>query len=170
MTMGTNTSLPQGLATNSSGRAATNESMQIVAICLVHNEDIFLDRVVRNISAVCDRILIADHQSTDGTARIGQEWQSRLASVTYRRIRLPSESHEMIRPFANTRTWVFPVDGDEIYDPAGLERMRTSIMSGACDAHRQVYGNVLHCTSLDMTCKTASGYLAPPSRSMMTVS
>ena len=149
-----------------SGPGAAGGSARIVAICLVRNEDRFIDRVIRNIAPACDEILIADHQSTDETATIARRWAETDARVRYRRIRHPSESHEMIRVFANTPTWVFPVDGDEVYDPDRLQEFFRALRAGRYDQYRQIYGHVLHCTRLDESACAASGYLAPPSRSM----
>ena len=41
--------------------------MQIVGVMLVHNEDEFVERALRNAAPFCDRFHVADHMSTDGT-------------------------------------------------------------------------------------------------------
>src|SRR5688572_8109899 len=91
---------------------------------LVRNEDRFLRRAALNILGFCDRILIADHQSQDATPEICEELAKQSPKFEIYRIRDPRESHEMLVPLANTNTWVFGVDGDEIYDPTGLEKVR----------------------------------------------
>ena len=139
---------------------------QIVAIMLVQNEDLFLRRAALNILGFCDRILIADHQSQDGTPEICEELARMSSKFEIYRIRDPRESHEMLVPLANTKTWVFGVDGDEIYDPAGLAKVRARLTAGEWDKWWVVFGNVLNCDSLDETAKTASGWFAPPCRSM----
>ncbi|HMP77515.1 MAG TPA: glycosyltransferase family 2 protein [Kiritimatiellia bacterium] len=143
-----------------------NEPAQIVGLCLVHNEDRFLRDALRNALALCDRLIVADHQSTDRTAAIAREWAARDARVEYVALASPPDSQDLLRPFLNTRTWIFGVDGDEVYDPAGLARLRETLRAGHYDAYRQVYGNVLHCTALDAETGVARGHLAPPSRSM----
>ena len=40
---------------------------EIIGIALVRNEDIFVERALRNTIDFCDRLIVADHQSTDGT-------------------------------------------------------------------------------------------------------
>ncbi|MEI9897647.1 MAG: hypothetical protein WDN28_28255 [Chthoniobacter sp.] len=40
------------------------ETAQIVGITLVRNEDVFVERAVRNAIDFCDRLIIADHYST----------------------------------------------------------------------------------------------------------
>ncbi|MEI9897648.1 MAG: hypothetical protein WDN28_28260 [Chthoniobacter sp.] len=47
--------------------------------------------------------------------------------IELRRITEARESHFLINGFAGTRTWIFAVDGDEIYDPAGLAKLREGV-------------------------------------------
>jgi hypothetical protein len=61
---------------------------------------------------------------------------------------------------------VFGVDGDEVYDPGGLARLRVRLAAGEFAPWWVIFGNVLHCTGLDVPEATARGYLSPPSRSM----
>lgn len=140
---------------------------QIVAICLVRNEERFLDQVLRNILPFCDRILVADHQSGDRTFEIAQARAARDARIECRRIAHPRESHDMIAPYINTPTWIFAVDGDEIYDPERLAAFRAELLAGRYDTYWRIIGNALNCTGLDLTAGTADGYLSPPSRSIV---
>lgn len=133
---------------------------------LVRNEDRFLRRAALNIADFCDRILIADHQSQDATPEICAELARTSPKFEIHRIRDPRESHELLVPFANTETWVFGVDGDELYDPAGLAKVRARLHAGEWRQWWVVFGNVLNCDALDETAGTASGWLAPPCRSM----
>ena len=139
---------------------------QIVGIMLVKNEDLFLRRALSNILGFCDRIIIADHQSTDATFEIAQEVARTSPKVEAHRIRDPQESNDMLTPFVSTSTWVFGVDGDEIYDVAGLARTREQLAQGLWKEWWVVFGNVLNCAELDETQRIARGWLAPPCRSM----
>ncbi len=139
---------------------------RIVGICLVRNEEIYLGQMLANIYEFCDEILIADNGSTDSTWRIATEWAQKRPKIQCRQIRHPSESHRMIEPFVNTPTWVFGVDGDELYDPCGLESFRKEIAAGLYDPYWMVSGGVLNCTRIDKGLKTAQGYLSPPSRNI----
>ena len=139
----------------------------IIGIALIRNEDIFVERAMRNVLPFCDQLIIADHNSEDGTYGI----LSRLAAefpekIRLRRIADTRESHFLINGYAGSRTWIFAVDGDEIYDPAGLTRLRTEVLSGEYDDWWLVFGNVLNCTAVDPVKAVATGYLAPPCRSM----
>lgn len=142
------------------------DACKIVGICLVRNDDRFLDQVIRNALAFCDELILADHGSTDGTADICRKWKDQEPRVSYHRIAHPSESHELIRPYAGTRTWVFGVDGDELYEPDRLQLLRTQIQSGRFAETWQVMGKVLHCVSYDEDNGVAAGYLARPARPM----
>lgn len=137
---------------------------KIVGICLVHNDDIFLRRALLNALPFCDRLLVADHQSTDGTAEICEEMASSDSRLEYRRISKPPQSHEWIENLAGKDNWIFGVDGDEIYDPIRLAEFREEILSGKYNDYWQILGNVLHCEHLEGV--HASGYLARPARSM----
>jgi glycosyltransferase involved in cell wall biosynthesis len=144
-----------------------SDSPKIVGITLLRNEDIFVERVIRNAIGFCDLLIIADHGSSDGTfaivSRLAAEFPDKIQLV---RIKEARESHFLVNGYANSRTWIIAVDGDEIYDPAGLAHLRAEILAGKYDATWQVFGNVLNCVSADENLGQATGYLAPPCRSM----
>tara|TARA_B110000305_G_C19276329_1_gene557035 strand:- start:30 stop:806 length:777 start_codon:yes stop_codon:yes gene_type:complete len=132
----------------------------------VKNEDIYLSRAINNIIEFSDDIIIADNNSSDQTGSIAKHLSAINAKVQYHCIDDPSVSHDLILPYVGTDTWIFAVDGDEIYDPFGLVKLREEIRNGNYKDYLMVYGNVLHCTELDLINKNAMGYLARPSRSM----
>ena len=137
---------------------------QIVGIVLVRNEDLHIERALRNVLEFCDTIEVADHGSTDRTPAILAELAAAHPKIRVRRIADARESNEMLQPYVSTPTWIFGVDGDEIYDPAGLARFREELFAGRYDRWWVVFGNVFNCVELDG--KSARGYLAPPCRSM----
>ena len=139
---------------------------QIVVLVLVRNEDIHVRHAVENVTAFCDRILLADHGSTDETPRILRDLAQRHAHAEYFPITNPRESHELIKSYAGSDTWIFGVDGDEIYDPAGLAKMRADLFAGRYDDAWMILGNVLNCDLVDRERKSAAGWLAPPCRSI----
>ena len=139
---------------------------RIVGMVLVHNEDLHVAHAVENIASFCDRLILCDHRSSDGTVPILEELVARFPHAELHRISHPSESHDLLKPLAGTRTWVFAVDGDEIYDPALLGAFRPRLLGGEFDDIWRMKGNVLHCTELAPDQSTASGYMSPPSRSM----
>jgi hypothetical protein len=133
---------------------------------LVHNEDVFVERALRNAAGFCDRIHVADHMSTDATWDIVSRLADELDHVDAVRVRSTGDSHALVEGYAGTDTWVFGVDGDELYDPAGLMRFREQLEQGAFDDFFSLKANVLNVVELDRERRTASGYLAPPSRSV----
>ena len=139
---------------------------QVVGIMLVKNEDLFIERVLRNVLEFCDKIIVADDRSTDRTTEILKTLAAQHPKIEYHRLKTVRESHALVASYAGTPSWVFAVDGDEIYDPAGLAGFRRGLLDGRYDAWWQVFGNVLNCTALDVPGRTAKGHLAPPCRSM----
>ena len=139
---------------------------QIVGIVLVRNEDLFIDNAIRNIADFCDRIHVVDHVSTDGTWDVLLRLASEYEHLNVQRLTHAGESHRLIEPYAGTPTWVFGVDGDELYDPARLESFREDLLRGAYDHAFKVASNVINCVELDREAHTATGYPSPPSRSI----
>lgn len=149
------------------GTPAKEAVTQIVGIVLVRNEDRFVRRAVENIRDFCDRILLVDNGSRDGTLAILKEFTaSDPERISLHPAGHPRESHDLLKPYAGTATWVFAVDGDEIYDPEGLKSFRHRILSGEFDSHWMILGNVHHCDSLDFESGFAEGYSTPPGRSI----
>ncbi len=82
-----------------------------------------------------NRIVIADHRSTDGTAAIARQFCARHSAAGYHRIRHPAQSHDLIKGFAGEKVWMFGVDGDEIYEPDRLAVLRGHLLSGKYDGY-----------------------------------
>lgn len=145
---------------------STIPNTKIIGISLIRDEDVFIERVLKNVYDFCDKILVADNCSTDKTGEIVKGLAKTNPKIEYHRIQSCSESHQMIEKYAGTNTWVFGLDGDEIYDPAGMLKMREDLLAGKYDGWWVIFGNVLNCVSLDLENMRAEGYLAPPCRSM----
>jgi glycosyltransferase involved in cell wall biosynthesis len=141
--------------------------VQIVGVSLVRNEDRFLRRALLNVASFCDRLFVADHMSSDRTADVLAELASDLDHLEVRRVRHAAESHLFVERLAGTETWVLSVDGDELYDPAGLELLRAALESGEYDGTFRLRPAGLHCDFLDEEKGVAAGYLSPPSRPLV---
>lgn len=137
---------------------------RVVASVLVRNEDVFIEQAIRNVTASCDRILAVDHMSSDETWEILLSLAEEYDHVEVRRARNARVSHELLEPYVGTNTWVLRVDGDELYDPRGLEMLRIGLDEGEYAGAFRILGNVLHAVDLDRELAKASGYLSPPSR------
>jgi len=140
---------------------------RILGIVLVRNEDRFVRQAVSNILGFCDRILLVDNGSRDQTPLILRELASENPEkASFHAIRHPRESHDLLKPHAGTPTWIFAVDGDEIYDPEKLELFRHRLLSGEFNNHWMILGNVHHCDSLELGAGFAQGYATPQARSI----
>lgn len=137
---------------------------RIVGSLLIKNEDIYIERVIRNIAEFCDQIIVSDDQSEDKTLEIVDRLLQEFRQLEVRRIAGPPESALALEPYFDTPTWIFAVDGDEIFDPTGLKTMRQRLLQGEFDKDWCVFPNALYCTSIDLTKHKARGHLAPPSR------
>ena len=137
---------------------------QLVAVFLVRDEDAFVERAIRNVAHVCDRMYAFDHLSSDGTAEILRGLSHELDHLVVRRTSDAGDSHRAIEGYAGTRTWVLGVDGDELYDPAGLAELKKRLEDGLYDDAFHLKGHVLNCTELDEEAGRAAGHMAPPSR------
>ena len=119
-----------------------------------------------NILDFCDEVIVTDNISTDRTFDLCKGLAERFSKIKLKRIHHPREAAILLEPYFGTNTWIFGVDGDEIYDPEGLHFMREYLLRGDFSREWCIFGNVLNVTSLDLKKKKAFGHLAPPSRSM----
>jgi hypothetical protein len=142
----------------------SDASPRIVGSLLVRNEDVFVERALRNVAAFCDRIHVLDHMSSDRTWEILVGLAAELDHVELVRSKDTGDAHRVLEPYAGTPTWVIGVDGDELYDPTGLARLRGELVAGAHDDVFRIKAHVLNCVSIDDGAGTATGYMAPPSR------
>ena len=138
--------------------------MLVVGSVLVRNEDVFVEQAIRNAARFCDRIHAVDHMSSDRTTEILRYLADEFDHLDVRRARHARVSQEVLEQYMGTDTWVLRVDGDELYDPRGLGRMRERLEAGEHAGVFRVLGNVLHAVEVDAGEKTAAGYLSPPSR------
>lgn len=145
-------------------RAVSSGRVRIVGSVLVHNEDLFVERAIRNAAGFFDRIHAFDHVSTDGTWDVLRTLAQEYDHLEVKRTRNSGDAHASLAGYAGTRTWVLGVDGDELYDPQGLARLREALLAGEHADVFRMKAHVLNCEELDAERRTASGWLAPPSR------
>lgn len=139
--------------------------MKLVGIMLVRNEDIFVEWAIRNALPACDNFIVANHRSLDRTAEILQALREEFGDrIQVHHIRKSDNSHDLIRKYAGSQTWILGVDGDEIYDPHGLLRLREKLLAGEYADSWVLFGGVLNVRKLDG--QSAFGHLSPPCRSM----
>ena len=139
-------------------------SWRLVGCVLVRNENVHVEQAIRNVAGACERIHAVDHFSDDGTWEILRRLAREYDHLDVRRSPRASTSHDLLERYAGTRTWVLGVDGDELYDPDGLERLRDALAAGAHADVFRLKGHVLNCDALDAESGRAWGWMAPPSR------
>jgi len=139
---------------------------RVVGMVLVKNENLFIEKVVRHIAGFCDEVLLADHESDDGTTEILEKLAAEFPHIHLHRIQYASESHDLLQSYVNTPTWIFGVDGDELYDPVQLAAFRQRLNAGEFDSWWMIFGNVLNCEEWQPEIQRAAGFLSPPCRSM----
>lgn len=138
--------------------------MKIVGISLIKNEDLYIEQVLKNTLDFCDEIIVLDNMSEDKTYDIVEKMSRGNQKIKLFRIEDFKKSHKFIEKYANTETWIFRIDGDEIYDPKGLERLHREVLDGNYQNFWRIEGNSLNCREIDKTQKIAKGYLSPPSK------
>lgn len=140
--------------------------MKIVGIFMVKNEDVYIEQAVRNVAEFCDIVYVDDNESSDQTPEILARLAKEFDHIHVRTITDTKQSNDNLVQYFDTDTWVFAVDGDELYDPQGLRDMRTRLEEGEFDDSWMIYGNCIHVTKFDNASKVATGFLSPPSKSM----
>ncbi len=139
---------------------------RIVGIALLRNEEHFATWALANAAGFCDELLVVDNGSTDATPQRVEALRSRLPGLTVHRTEDPNTSHRFIQDHAGQDVWVFGVDGDEVYDPGGLTRLRSRILDGEFDGWWRLAGHMLHATRVDVEEGRAEGYTTPPTPSV----
>jgi glycosyltransferase involved in cell wall biosynthesis len=135
---------------------------RIVGIVLVQNEESFVTWAIGNAIDFCDEWLVIDNSSRDRTPD-----RLRALAAAYPKIRLIEDTradgtNRHLQPYIGEDVWVFGLDGDEIYDRAGLMRLRAKLLAGECDRYWSVTGHSLHVQSIDLSGQTATGHVTPP--------
>jgi Glycosyl transferase family 2 len=139
---------------------------RIVGVCLLRNEEHFVVWSLMNIASFCDEILVLDNMSEDRTPELLDELSTRLGHLRVVEVEDAYDTHKYVEDLAGGDFWVFGVDGDEIYDPAGLARLRPRILAGEFNDYWRIYGHAFHVVDFDWAALTAFGYGQPEARSI----
>lgn len=133
--------------------------MEVVAAMMVKNEDIFIGQAIRNIKQGIDRLIVIDTGSIDHTLEMVELETQGLQTEIHRNVDLLN-THGYVEQFCNTDTWVFGVDGDEIYHP-DIVPFLDDLRSGLYEDHYLIRGHYFHAEMI--TGDKALGYFGPPS-------
>ncbi|MFY0613832.1 MAG: glycosyltransferase family 2 protein [Hyphomicrobiaceae bacterium] len=139
---------------------------KIVGVCLVKNEEHFVGWALSNAADFCDEILVMDNRSQDRTRSILEALAGKHGHIRILDVDDANKTHAHVEHLAGTDTWVFGIDGDEIYDRDGLARLRPRILSGEFDDYWRVFGHTIHTRTFRQAQQTASGYIPPDARSI----
>ena len=134
---------------------------QIVGICLVKNEEHFIAWVLLNAVEFCDKILVIENQSEDRTPIIVKQIASQYNHVELISVKDGNNTHKYVEKYAGTSTWIFRIDGDEVFDPLALQRMRKRLLSGEFDNYWLVAASTLHVLGIDFSESIAYGFSPP---------
>jgi glycosyltransferase involved in cell wall biosynthesis len=138
--------------------------MEIIGICLIKNEDIYIERVLKNVVNFCDKIRVIDNGSEDNTVDIVKKTMKKFSNISLEHIKNVNKTHSLVEKYVGEDTWLFGVDGDEIYDSEALSSLRPKILNGEYQKYWMLKGYFYHLVELDLKNKNGVGYLAPPSK------
>lgn len=137
-----------------------------MGLFLVKNEEYSIEWAISNVLDFCDRIIVCDNGSTDRTMEIVEQLANQHAKIECHHISNARDSHTFIESYAGTSTWVFAVDGDEIYDPVGLRALRADLLQGKYADQFKLLGYSMHTCKLAVEQQEAEGYLGPPAKTV----
>jgi hypothetical protein len=139
------------------------DQAQIVGITLVRDEDLFVERAVRNVVDFCDEVIVIEHRSIDDTPAILARLAREDSRIRVHAVSDPRRSHAFVTPYVGRPVWVVGFDGDQLFDPAGLASLRRPLLDGELDSFWSLPGRGFNCLALDPA-GSARGHHAPPSR------
>ena len=139
---------------------------EIIGICLIKNEDLYIKNIINNIYDFCDKIIILDNMSTDNTNEIINKLknQEKLNKIRIHNVERALKTNEYIQKYVGRKAWIFGVDGDELYDKNRLKIFRKELKSGKYNDYWRICGSQLNVYDLNLNKKKAEGFLCPPSR------
>lgn len=138
-----------------------SEPRRIIGVALLRNEEYFAFWALSNAVEFCDELIVLDNRSTDGTRAKLAAFSALHSNVRVHRTEDPNTSHRYVQGYAGQNVWVFGVDGDEIYDPVGLARLRSRILGGEFDEYWTVSGYMLHAVEVNLSTGRALGHTNP---------
>ena len=136
----------------------------IVGICLVKNEEHFIAWALMNAVEFCDKILVLDNMSEDRTYEIVSTIAKEHGHVEVIRVKDGNNTHRYIEEYAGKPVWVIKIDGDEIFSPSGLSKLKNRLYAGEFDNFWMIEASTLHTTGIEFEAGKAFGYTQPAAR------
>jgi hypothetical protein len=135
-------------------------------VSLLRNEDLVAAWALGNVVDFCDHLLVIDNNSSDRTRAIVDALARAHSHVEVVSAPDAYDTHRFVEPWAGRDLWVLGVDGDEIYDRAGLARFRERLLCGAFDDAWAIAGATLHLAGGDIAKGAGCGFTTPDSRAV----
>jgi hypothetical protein len=141
---------------------------KVVSVSLVKNEDLWIRHALISAAPICDEFLILDNMSDDSTKLEVDSAMDYLGidndQYRYIQVKDPTDTNQYLQEYCGTNTWIFGVDGDEVYDPKGLDLLRKTIDSNLLNDYHRIQGHAINVCKIDGP--FLQGYLAPPARTI----
>ena len=136
----------------------------IVGICLVKNEENFVAWALMNAIEFCDKILVLDNMSEDRTYEIVSTIAKEHDHVEVIRVKDGNNTHRYIEEYAGKPVWVIKIDGDEIFSPSGLSKLKNRLYAGEFDNFWMIEAPTLHAIGISFEAGKAFGYTQPAAK------
>ncbi len=131
---------------------------KIVGVMLIKNEDLYIERVINNVIDFCDELMVLENYSSDKTFEIISILAEKTSKIKIIRVTDALDTHKYIEPYVRTDTWIFRIDGDELYDSNRLLSLKVDLLSGQYDSWLTIGCPCLNVERLDLFKKTATGH------------
>ena len=139
----------------------------IVGVCLVKNEQNFVAWALMNAVEFCDKILVLDNMSEDRTYEIVCTIAKEHDHVEVIRVKDGNNTHQYIEEYAGKPVWIIKIDGDEIFAPSGLSKLKNRLHAGEFDNFWKIEASILHIIGIQFEVGKAFGYTQPAARGCM---
>ncbi len=106
--------------------------VRIIGALRVKNESRWLARVLESIEPLCDDCFVFDDHSEDTTPQIASEFGANVLLSPFQGLDEARDKDFLLDHVraAYPNCWVLMIDGDEVLEPGGAEKIRESIESG----------------------------------------
>ena len=99
--------------------------MNIIAVILSHNEEKHIDRCIKSIRGVVDRILVVDSYSTDKTIQIALSHGARVIQREW--VNYATQFNWALSQLERDADWILRIDADEIITPELALEIKTRL-------------------------------------------
>ena len=105
--------------------------MTITAIILTFNEEKHLERCLKSIQGVVDRIVVVDCFSADGTVDIGRAYGAKVLQNSW--VNHATQFNWALAQLDTSANWILRIDADEVLSPQLAAEIKAKIQSLSAD-------------------------------------